>query len=77
VKKRLSFNEQRELEALPGKIAALEEEQRSLTQASEGAEFYKESADRIRDVLARLEQIGPEIETAMERWLSLEERSKS
>jgi ATP-binding cassette subfamily F protein uup len=73
----LSFNEQRELEALPARIAALEAEQRALIETSEGAEFYKESADRIRDVLARVEQIGPEIEAAMERWLSLEERSKS
>jgi ATP-binding cassette subfamily F protein uup len=77
VRKRLSFNEQRELEALPARIAALEAEQRALIETSEGAEFYKDSADRIRDVLARVEQIGPEIEAAMERWLSLEERSKS
>jgi ATP-binding cassette subfamily F protein uup len=76
-KKRLSFNEQRELASLPAKIAALEDEQRTLTATSEGSDFYKESADRIRDVLARLEQIGPEIEIAMARWLSLEERTKN
>jgi ATP-binding cassette subfamily F protein uup len=77
VRKRLSFKEQREFDALPAKIAALEAEQRTLTQATEGAEFYKESADRIREVLSRLEQIGPEIESALERWLALEERTKS
>jgi ABC transport system ATP-binding/permease protein len=75
--KRLSYNEQREFDTLPGRIEALEGEQRQLQAESESAEFYKEPADRIRAVLERIDLVGKEIETAMERWLALEERAKS
>jgi ATP-binding cassette subfamily F protein uup len=74
-KRKLSYNEQRELEALPGHIAALEAEQQRLRHESESPEFYKERADHIRGVLARLEQVGQELETAIERWMLLEEVS--
>jgi len=74
--KRLSYNEQREFESLPARIEALEGEQRQLKQESESAEFYKEPADRIRTVLERIDAVGREIETALERWLTLEVRAK-
>ena len=73
--KRLSFKEQREFEGLPAHIEALEAEQRRLRQESESAEFYKESADHIRGVLGRIDQIASDLETALERWLALEERA--
>jgi len=75
-KKRLSYNEQREFDALPARIEALEEEQRQLRSESESAEFYKAPADRIRTVLGRIESLGEEIESAMARWLTLEQRAK-
>jgi ATP-binding cassette subfamily F protein uup len=74
-KKRLSYNEQRELEALPARIEALEDEQRRLRADVESPEFYKEPAERIRAVLARIDQLGPEIEAALERYFALEERA--
>jgi ATP-binding cassette subfamily F protein uup len=74
--KRLSFNEQREFEALPARIEALEDEQRRLKADAASPEFYKEPADRIHAVLARIDQLGPEIEAALERWLAFEERTK-
>jgi ABC transport system ATP-binding/permease protein len=73
-KKKLSYKETRELAGLPDRIAALEAEQAALGRESESAEFYKLPADRIRDVLARLEAIGPELETTIARWMELEER---
>jgi ATP-binding cassette subfamily F protein uup len=74
-KKKLSFNEQREFEALPQKIQALEEEQQRLRHESESAEFYKEAADHIRAVLARIDQISQELEARLARWIELEDRS--
>jgi ATP-binding cassette subfamily F protein uup len=72
-RRKLSYNEQRELEDLPQRIAALEDEQRRLREESESSDFYKESADHIRGVLERLEQVGQELDTALSRWILLEE----
>jgi len=72
---KLSFKEQREYDALPAQIDALETEQRRLIQESESPEFYRAGADHIRGVLARIEQTVSELETALARWLELEERA--
>src|SRR5438477_2689498 len=50
--RKLSFNEQRELEQLPGRIEALEAEQRILNARMSGSDFYKEGGSAIREVLA-------------------------
>ena len=73
--KKLSFKEQREFEALPAQIDALEDEQRRLKEESESADFYKAGADYIRTVLARIESAAEEHDTALARWLELEERA--
>jgi len=70
----LTFNESRELESLPGRIEALEQEQSDLQAEAAGADFYKRSPDHIRAVLARIEAIAPELESALARWVELEER---
>ena len=75
-RRKLSYNEQRELEALPAHIEALEAEQQRLRQESESAEFYKEGADHIRAVLARIEQSNSELEIALARWVDLDSRSQ-
>ena len=74
-RRKLSYKEQRELEALPGHIEALETEQQRLRHESESPDFYREGADHIRAVLARLEALGPELEAALARWVELEERT--
>ena len=76
VKRKLSYNEHRELAALPEHIAALEAEQQRLRQESESPEFYKERAEHIRGVLARIEQAGQELDAALERWMELEMGNK-
>jgi ATP-binding cassette subfamily F protein uup len=75
VPKKLSYREQRELEELPARIDALEAEQRALTAAVQGALFYTKPADEIRETLARLEAIAPELTAAYARWGALDARA--
>jgi ABC transport system ATP-binding/permease protein len=72
--KRLSFNESRELAALPDRIDSLEAEHRSLNERIASADFYKEAPDAIRDALARADTLAEEITTAYERWNELQSR---
>ena len=74
-KRKLSFNEQREFDALPARIEALESEQRSLTTEMEAPDFYKSGAERIKAVMARLEVVGGALEALLARWLELDERA--
>ena len=74
-RKKLSFNETRELESLPSRIEALEAEQSRLQSEAASPDFYKESPEHIRNVLARIESIAPELEAAIARWVELEERA--
>ena len=76
-RKKLSFKEQREFDALPAQIEALETEQQRLRHESESAEFYKERAEHIAAVLARIDQISHELEGLLARWLEFEERTGS
>jgi ABC transport system ATP-binding/permease protein len=71
---KLSFKEQREFDDLPGRIDALETEQARLRQESESAGFYKESAEHIRGVLTRMDDLGRELDAALARWVELEAR---
>jgi ABC transport system ATP-binding/permease protein len=73
-RKKLSYNEQRELERLPGEIEALENEQAALKVELESPEFYKSSADQIKNVMTRLEDVARELEERVGRWMELEER---
>ncbi len=75
LKKKLSYKERQEREALPARIQALEDEQRELRSESESLEFYRQPSERIRGVLGRIEQLGPELEAALARWMELEERA--
>ena len=74
---KLSFKEQRELEALPAHIEALEAEHQRLRQESESPDFYKEGADHIHAVLARTEQSNIELEAALARWVELDSRRQT
>ena len=73
VKRKLSYKEQRELASLPAHIEALEAEQQRLEQEAASPDFYKEGATHIQAVLARLESVQQELETALARWVALEE----
>jgi ATP-binding cassette subfamily F protein uup len=70
--RRLSYKEQRELDALPEKIASLEAEQTRLKDEAASADFYKSPADHIHAVLARIEAVHAELDAALARWVELE-----
>jgi ABC transport system ATP-binding/permease protein len=74
--KRLSYHEQRELEALPAQIEALEAEQRELDGRIAGPEFYKEGGGAIVAALARLEAVRDAIGGAYARWYELDSRAR-
>ncbi|RUO49882.1 ABC transporter ATP-binding protein [Pseudidiomarina donghaiensis] len=71
-KKKLSYKLQRELDMLPEKIAALEEEQEKLEQQTSAADFYQRDHSETGPVLERLGAIEEELMTALERWTELE-----
>ena len=75
-KAKLSYNEKRELERLPDRIGEMEEEQESLNRTVANPEFYKEPAEKIKQVLARLEQVNNTLLELYESWDDLDSRSK-
>ncbi len=76
VKKKLSYNEQREYERLPERIEALESEQLRLNAAMAHPDFYKETADDIRQIMARLEKLHQELLDSYALWDGLDSRAK-
>jgi ABC transport system ATP-binding/permease protein len=73
-RKRLSYMEQRELDALPARIDTLEAEQRALNAQIASPDFYKERADAIQSALERVEALAQELAGAYARWGDLESR---
>jgi ATP-binding cassette subfamily F protein uup len=69
---KLSYREQRELEALPARIEALEAEQAALQQTTSDPAFYRQDGAAISAALARLEALGGELESCYARWAELE-----
>jgi ABC transport system ATP-binding/permease protein len=72
--KKLSFKEQRELDALPVAIEALESEQRALAARIAAPGFYKEPADAIKQALARVDELPKELAVVYARWGELDAR---
>jgi len=71
--RKLSFNEKRELEALPKQIEQLDAEQAELTEKMADAEFFQQDKDVIAASTQRLEQIEQELANAYQRWEQLED----
>ena len=72
--KKLSAKEQRELEGLPAKIEALEQEQTVLTGKLADPSFYKTEPAKFIDAKKQLETLEREHSTAFARWEELERR---
>jgi len=70
--RRRSYKEQRELDALPGRIQLLEAEQRELQQAISDPELFLRQPAEAGALLKRLQALELEIETAYARWDTLE-----
>ncbi len=69
--KKLSFKEQRELDALPAQIAALEAEQKEITEALADGSLYASDNARAVALSERSAQIDDELMAALERWEAL------
>ena len=70
-KKKLSYKEQRELEALPGHIEALEAEQAGIRAALADGTLYQSNLQEAIALQARDAAIDDELTAALERWETL------
>ena len=61
-----------ELEALPGEIEALEEEQKRLQERMHAPDYYKQPPEALRADRERDAEIARLIDKKLERWESLE-----
>lgn len=75
--KKLSYKLQYELENLPNKMVALEEEIQKLSVELGDANLYTRDAERFMTASNRLDAAKAELETAELRWLELDEMRAS
>lgn len=71
-KKKLSYKVQRELEALPGKIDAMEKSIAALQEEMAQPTFYQQTAERTGEAIAKLETMQQQLDELLERWAELE-----
>ena len=68
---KLSYKEQRELDALPARIEALETEQKALQQRLGSNELYADEPHLVPQLQARHQALEDELLRALERWEAL------
>lgn len=73
-RRKLTFKEQREFEAMPQRIEELEARKSELDMRVADPTFYSRPQAELRDTLAALQALSTEIETAYDRWAELEAR---
>lgn len=74
---KLKFHEQRELDALPGRIELLEQRQGELQSLIAEPDFYAGPPDAVQPVLDELADIERQLEAEVERWSALEEKQEA
>jgi ATP-binding cassette subfamily F protein uup len=72
-KRKLSYKEQRELDLLPERIAALEAEQKSIQAALADGSLYASDNARAVQLHQRDGEIDDQLMEALERWSALSE----
>ncbi|MFM1802838.1 MAG: transporter ATP-binding protein uup [Planctomycetota bacterium] len=72
VKKKLSYKEQRELEALPALIERLESEIAGIEATMADPGFYRQDKTEIASVSTKADKLRADLETAYARWEELE-----
>jgi len=72
---RLSYLEARELETLPGKIDALEQEQMNITLRLNEPTIYRDYPDEAKALKTRFNVIEKELTNYLARWEELESKS--
>ncbi|WP_347554758.1 ATP-binding cassette domain-containing protein [Robbsia sp. KACC 23696] len=73
---KLSFKEQRELETLPATIAELETEQRHLSALIEDGKIFVDNPAEGTKLTERFAEIDDELMLALERWETLEGKTR-
>jgi ATP-binding cassette subfamily F protein uup len=71
--RKLSYNEQRELQRLPGKIEELESEIRNVHDQMADPDFYQSGGEIIATTTAELAKLEQDLADAYARWEELEE----
>ena len=71
-RRRLGYNEQRELAAIGGQIEALETELRLLQEQLQDPEAYRQPPGQLAGWQERLAELPPAIDRLFERWAELE-----
>jgi ATP-binding cassette subfamily F protein uup len=69
---KLSYQQQRELDALPGRIENLEAEIEDLQAIIALPDFYARAHEEVQSVLKKLDGKSKDLENEMESWLTLE-----
>ena len=75
--KKLSFKEQRDLDALPLLLAQLEAEQAQISQRLADPDLYKQSTGDVQKLHARYAQLDTELTQTLEKWEAIEARGKA
>jgi ATP-binding cassette subfamily F protein uup len=71
--RKLTFKENKELEALPARLEALEAERDKLFELLASPELYQDKGGRVAEIKARLAELEKGIAESYERWELLEE----
>jgi len=74
--RKLSYKEQRELDALPGEIEALEAEQQALSARMHGAEYHATAPAQMAADAQRTSELEALLHGKLERWTELDEKAK-
>ena len=72
---KLTYNEQRELSLLPGRIEALEAELAKMREELSDPSLYRRDGECAQRLAAELPQREAELDAALERWAELEDRA--
>lgn len=75
--KKLSYKDQRELDALPELVEQLEADIENLQAQVNDPEFFKKSAEDTTPVLNQLQELESKLDTAFSRWEELEALSQA
>ena len=70
--KKLSYKDQRELDALPAQIESFEEEVEVLQKLIASEEFYKQEKQEIKKVQDQLQATEASLQHCYNRWEALE-----
>lgn len=77
VAKKLSYNEQRELDQLPDRISRLEEDFEALQAQISASDFYAQEHEVTAPILDAFAKAQTKLDQALERWTSLEDQVRA